>query len=174
MKNFLTTLSERIPGYQGSQPTFQRTQPTNEMGFRNSILSMMGQRSDVGSVRTTSNTATNPFMKTGHYVPSQNPGMSEYYTGPNMPRSQEENALARQKQADLASGKVQTPFTQIKPLPQTQPGYYTQALIPIGGIPGANYTDGSRQTVSYQGTNYPAAEFWRLFGKSAYPTNRAV
>lgn len=41
--------------------------------------------------------------------------------------------------------------------------FYTDALIPHEWVPGANYSDGSKTNVWYQGRLYPVHEFQQLF-----------
>ena len=51
-----------------------------------------------------------------------------------------------------------------RPEGESKPAYFTQGLIPVPGIEGANYSDGSKMNVWYQGKLYPAKEFYTLFG----------
>jgi len=54
-------------------------------------------------------------------------------------------------------------YPRKRPIGQPQPGErFTQALIPVPGVPGANFSDGSRQNVWYQGKLMPTQEFFAL------------
>ena len=55
-----------------------------------------------------------------------------------------------------------------QPAPDTTQRH-TQALIPISEIPGANYSDGSKSNVWYQGELYSTNDFWSMFKPRQQP-----
>lgn len=103
-------------------------------------------------------------------IPNPRPGLpNEGFTKTLNPPTTEPMVKTKGVAGELLKGQFTRPMPpSIKEVPGlTIGGMATKALIPIPGIPGANYSDGSRNNVWYQGKLWPATDFWSKFGKSS-------